>query len=145
VFHAKSIPNVKEIIGYPLPQSGPVIVNECTGHPYVPDHFRLEWRATANAAGLPKTVKNMHSGHRACTVPELRRENRKFRAALLVARDALNGSDTVRSQALKLVCEALDSASGDPPKPPSSSRQVRERYSLWRDPRARRGAQHIQQ
>src|ERR1700730_9649203 len=66
-------------VGYPLPQSGPVIVNEGTGLPYAVYQFRMEWRATADAAGLPKAVQNMHSSRRARTVPELSKENRKLR------------------------------------------------------------------
>jgi hypothetical protein len=37
-------------VGRPLPQSGPVIVNEVTGLPFEGYQFRREWRATADAA-----------------------------------------------------------------------------------------------
>jgi hypothetical protein len=127
-------------VGDPLPQSGPVIVNEVTALPYAAYQFRMEWRATANAAGLPKTVQNMDSSRRGRTVPELSVENKKFRAVLLIVKDALNGSETIRSQAYKIVCDTLDSPAGGLPNSPCPSRQARQRFSLWREPRAKRSA-----
>jgi hypothetical protein len=40
------------------PKSGPVIVSEYTGRPWHAMEFRRRWRKVANAAGIPKTVKN---------------------------------------------------------------------------------------
>jgi hypothetical protein len=44
-----------------LPSSGPVIVYEKTGRPYLTHQFRRVWRAVATAADVPKTVMNMDS------------------------------------------------------------------------------------
>jgi hypothetical protein len=44
-----------------LPQSGPVIVSEVSGVPYVTHQFRYRWRQVADAAGIPKSVYNMDS------------------------------------------------------------------------------------
>jgi len=44
-----------------LPDSGPVIVSEATGLPYIQQRFRREWREIADAAGVPQTVYNMDS------------------------------------------------------------------------------------
>jgi len=44
-----------------LPPSGPIINSEQTGRPYHTYQFRYRWRQVANAAGVPKTVKNMDS------------------------------------------------------------------------------------
>jgi hypothetical protein len=44
-----------------LPQSGPIIVSEFTGLPYTAAEFRRWWRKVADAAGVPKNVKNMDS------------------------------------------------------------------------------------
>ena len=41
--------------------TGPVIVFEKTGLPYVTFQFRREWRPIADACGIPKTVRNMDS------------------------------------------------------------------------------------
>lgn len=120
-------------IGFPLPESGPVIVNEVTALPYAVKSFWKEWRAAADAAGIPKTVQNMSSNRRARTVPEQSREIRELRAALHVARDALNGSETLRAQVYKMICETLDCPDLARPNP---THQTRNRYSLWRDPRA---------
>jgi hypothetical protein len=44
-----------------LPQSGPVIVSEQSGRPYTGWAFRMLWRKMADAADIPKDVKNMDS------------------------------------------------------------------------------------
>jgi hypothetical protein len=41
-----------------LPASGPLIVNEKTGRPYLTHQFRRLWRQIATAAGVPKDVQN---------------------------------------------------------------------------------------
>lgn len=41
--------------------TGPLIVCELTGAPYPSCEFRRKWRILADAAGIPKTVKNMDS------------------------------------------------------------------------------------
>jgi hypothetical protein len=85
-------------VGRPLPQSGPVIVNEVTGLPFEGYQFRREWRATADAAGIPKTVQNMHSHRRSSTMPS------------------------------------------GPPELPARPPSTRQRFSLWREPGAKRSA-----
>lgn len=44
-----------------LPASGPVIIAEATGRPYVTHVFRRVWRQVARAAGVPDAVYNMDS------------------------------------------------------------------------------------
>jgi len=44
-----------------LPASGPVVVNEFNGLPWRSSEFRRSWRELANAAGVPKNVRNMDS------------------------------------------------------------------------------------
>jgi len=44
-----------------MPASGPVILCEVNGWPYRNTEFRRKWRKLANAAGIPKEVKNMDS------------------------------------------------------------------------------------
>lgn len=44
-----------------LPKSGPVILCEITGYPYLAIEFRRKWRVVAELAGIPKSVKNMDS------------------------------------------------------------------------------------
>ncbi len=44
-----------------LPERGPVIVSEANGRPYTAAAFRQLWREIANAAGVPKEVRNMDS------------------------------------------------------------------------------------
>ena len=41
--------------------SGPVIINENTGRPFLAHQFRREWRKIADAAGVPKNVMNRDS------------------------------------------------------------------------------------
>ena len=62
---------------------GPVIINEKTGMPYFEDGFAREWRVVANAAGIPKSIKNMDA--RAGAISE--------------ADDALAPLDEIRSTA----------------------------------------------
>ncbi len=61
----KTVPMVIEELGTSdrskLPGSGPIIISETTGYPYYNDDFRRKWRAIADAAGIPKSVKNMDS------------------------------------------------------------------------------------
>jgi len=44
-----------------IPQTGPIVVCEATGLPWVASYFRQMWRTIADAAGIPKTVRNMDS------------------------------------------------------------------------------------
>lgn len=44
-----------------LPKTGPIVVCEATGIPYVANEFRRKWRIVAEAAGVPKEVFNMDS------------------------------------------------------------------------------------
>ena len=44
-----------------FPKSGPLIICERTKRPWLPFEFRRWWRIVADAAGIPKTVKNMDS------------------------------------------------------------------------------------
>lgn len=50
-----------------LPASGPIIVNERTGVPWVAGSFRKQWRDIARSVGVPDEVKNMHTRHGAIT------------------------------------------------------------------------------
>lgn len=43
------------------PSSGPVVLYEPTGLPYVASQFRTRWREVATAAGVPKSIRNMDS------------------------------------------------------------------------------------
>jgi hypothetical protein len=78
----------------------------------------------------------MHSIQRYSTWPEQAKEIRNLREVLLFVKNAYNGSESVRSQAHKMVCEALDTSTS--PSGPGRTRPARERYSLWREPRAKR-------
>lgn len=44
-----------------LPPSGPVILCEIHAFPWTGSEFRRKWRIVANAAGIPKSVRNMDS------------------------------------------------------------------------------------
>lgn len=44
-----------------LPASGPIVVSEYNGFPYMANTFRKRWRALADDCGIPKTVRNMDS------------------------------------------------------------------------------------
>lgn len=46
-----------------LPASGPIVISTVTGMPYDATEYRRKWRLIADHAGLPKSVKNMHSRH----------------------------------------------------------------------------------
>jgi len=48
-----------------IPKSGPIIVSEWSGKPWSGNEFRRWWRKLADAAGVPKTIKNMDSGRAA--------------------------------------------------------------------------------
>lgn len=53
---------IEELEIYPFKRdSGPIILCESTGIPYRTSEFRRKWRIVANAAGLPKDVRNMDS------------------------------------------------------------------------------------
>jgi len=41
------------------PADGPIIICETTGWPYTTAEFRRKWRLVANAAGIPKGIRNM--------------------------------------------------------------------------------------
>jgi hypothetical protein len=43
------------------PLLGPVVVYEKSGLPYFGHQFRAAWREVADAAGVPKEIKNMDS------------------------------------------------------------------------------------
>jgi hypothetical protein len=47
--------------------TGPIIINEITGAPWSAAEFRRKWRIVADAAGIPKSVKSMHSRHGAAS------------------------------------------------------------------------------
>lgn len=44
-----------------LPSSGPIIINETTGLPWMASEYRRKWRLVATKAGVPKNVWNMDS------------------------------------------------------------------------------------
>jgi hypothetical protein len=44
-----------------LPASGPIIINEKNGRPWLANEFRRWWRKIAKDAGVPVTVRNMDS------------------------------------------------------------------------------------
>jgi hypothetical protein len=48
-----------------IPKTGPVIVSEFNKKPWSPNEFRRWWRKVADAAGVPKAVKNMDSSRAA--------------------------------------------------------------------------------
>jgi hypothetical protein len=52
---------VMEEIPEAMPATGPVIVYERTGKPYIDHQWRREWRRVARAAGVPDHVYNMDS------------------------------------------------------------------------------------
>lgn len=52
---------MEELERIPNKESGPVIVYEASGVPYVTHQFRRLWREIANEAGVPKAIKNMDS------------------------------------------------------------------------------------
>jgi hypothetical protein len=44
-----------------LPATGPIVIDEVNDLPWTASEFRHYWRLVANAAGIPKAVKNMDS------------------------------------------------------------------------------------
>jgi len=52
---------VKELDRTIAHPSGPIIVSELTGRPYTDAAFRRYWRKIADAAGLPKNIRNTDS------------------------------------------------------------------------------------
>jgi hypothetical protein len=44
-----------------LPRTGPIILNEQTAFPFAQNEFRRKWRIVADAAGIPKSVRNADS------------------------------------------------------------------------------------
>lgn len=64
-------PMVKQELGNfkreDYPASGPIIVDLKTGLPYRTANFRNTWRAVADSAGIPKTVRNMDTRSGAVT------------------------------------------------------------------------------
>jgi hypothetical protein len=77
---------VRERLGQ-LPASGAIIVSEKTGLPYQNSVFRSTWRAMANAAGIPKNIKNSDSRPRTLKVNQgmVSRETRITGGSHLVA------------------------------------------------------------
>lgn len=59
----RQFPMVMEEIArfQPLPSSGPVLVCEATGIPWVAVEFRRQWRKVADACGIPRTIFNRDS------------------------------------------------------------------------------------
>jgi hypothetical protein len=45
----------------PLPLSGPIVISEETGRPYLDGPYRRTWRKLARIAGIPDEVFNMDS------------------------------------------------------------------------------------
>jgi site-specific recombinase XerD len=57
-----SVPMViEELALIPRRAAGPIVICEVTGLPYSTAEFRRKWRLVANAAGVPKSVRNMDS------------------------------------------------------------------------------------
>jgi hypothetical protein len=67
------------------PPTGPLIMNEHTSLPWLPDDFRWYWRKIATAAGVPKSVRNADS--RAKNIQE-RYIPPRHRKAVRAAREA---------------------------------------------------------
>lgn len=42
----------------PGPKSGPIIICEYSGRPFIAGQFRSKWRLVADRAGIPKSIKN---------------------------------------------------------------------------------------
>lgn len=45
----------------PGPKSGPIIICEYSGRPFIAGEFRRKWRLAADRAGIPKSIFNMDS------------------------------------------------------------------------------------
>jgi hypothetical protein len=43
-----------------IPDSGPIIVYEPTGIPYLENEYHTRWRKVANAVGIPKSIRNTY-------------------------------------------------------------------------------------
>jgi len=84
----------------------------------------------------------MDSARRVGTAAELRKQVRELLALLHAFRDAILGSEIVRLSVHKLLCEVLGAAPNRPLKPPRRRpvRQADERYSVWKDPGTKSGA-----
>lgn len=52
---------MEEIAIEPLRTDGPLIISELHGRPWTGDEYRKHWRDCADAAGIPREVKNMDS------------------------------------------------------------------------------------
>jgi integrase len=80
---------------------GPIIIDEKAGRPYANNRYQEEWRVVANAAGLPKDLRNMDARAGAAT------EADEAGAALDDIRPTLGHSDSrttaryVRGQSLE--------------------------------------------
>jgi hypothetical protein len=59
----RQFPMVMEEIArfQPLPPSGPILVCEASGLPWAAYEFRRQWRKVADAADIPRSIKNMDS------------------------------------------------------------------------------------
>lgn len=83
---------VKAANGGQLPTKGPIIVSGRSGIPWNGVEFRRQWRLTATAAGVPKSVRNMDSRAGAIT------EASDAGAALEHIRHAATHSDIAMTQ-----------------------------------------------
>lgn len=54
-------PMVMEELMHVRPRKGPLIICEITGVPWTAYEFRRQWRKVADAAGIPRSIKNMDS------------------------------------------------------------------------------------
>ena len=57
----RAAPMVMEEIGRITDRTGPVVIQERAGMPWSTYYFRHMWRSIADAAGLPKHIRNMDS------------------------------------------------------------------------------------
>ncbi|MGY2938924.1 hypothetical protein ACVWZ6_008526 [Bradyrhizobium sp. GM6.1] len=56
---------LKKLYRGSVPKKGPIIISEWNQKPWGSSEFRRWWRKIADAAGVPKNVKNMDSGRAA--------------------------------------------------------------------------------
>jgi len=98
--------------------SGPIILNECTGMPWSAAEYRRKWRILANAAGIPKEVRNMDSRAGAISeayaagIPEDQiRQSATHSSATMTQRYNRNRDRGVRSNVLAMRAEARAAAS----------------------------------
>jgi hypothetical protein len=61
VIDLREYPVVLEQLGSHPQSNSPVIAFEHSGYPYLAHQFRRTWRKIADAAGVPKSIKNMDS------------------------------------------------------------------------------------